>query len=91
MKMDPQWIIAICAGVTLLILWSTTIIGGAIWLMRQLKELKTEILADFDNKHQENSRKVDALETLVIRHETILEPEFNGGAGNPYVPNRRHR
>lgn len=89
--MDPQWIIAICAGITLLILWSTTIIGGAIWLMRQLKELKKEILSDFQIKHDENSRKVAALETLVVRHETILEPEFNGTGGGPYVPNRRHR
>lgn len=86
--MDPQWIMAICAGITLLILWSTTIIGGAIWLMRQLKELKKEILDDFERKHKENARKVDALETLVIRHETILEPEFNGTGGRPYVPNR---
>jgi hypothetical protein len=89
--MDPQWIIAICAGITLLILWSTTIIGAALWLMGKLKEMKEEILEDFDAKHRENSKKVDALEVLVIRHETILEPEFNGGGGTPYVPNRRHR
>lgn len=86
--MDPQWIIAICAGVTLLILWSTTIVGAVVWLVRQLKELKKEILADFDIKHKENSKKVAALETLVIRHETILEPEFNG-TGKP-APRGRH-
>lgn len=78
MHMDPQWIIAICAGITLLILWSTTIIGAAIWLMGKLKEIKEEILADFQIKHEENTRKVAALETLVIRHDTILDPEFNG-------------
>lgn len=89
--MDPQWIMAIFAGVTLLILWSTTIIGGAIWLMRQLKELKVEILADFQAKHNENEKKVEALQVLVTRHETILEPEFNGTGSPPYVPNRRHR
>jgi hypothetical protein len=78
MQMDPQWIVAICAGVTLLILWSTTIIGAAIWLMGKLKEIKEEILADFQTKHNENALKVAALETLVIRHDTILDPEFNG-------------
>jgi hypothetical protein len=91
MKMDPQWIIAICAGVTLLILWSTTIIGAAVWLMSKLKEMKEEILEDFDKKHKENKEKVDALDALVTRHEIILEPEFNGGSSSPYVPNRRHR
>jgi hypothetical protein len=78
MTLDPQWIAAICAGITLLILWSTTIIGAAIWLMGKLNELKKEILADFQVKHDENSKKVAALETLVIRHDTILDPEFNG-------------
>jgi hypothetical protein len=91
MILNPEWIVAICAGVTLLILWSTTIIGGAIWLMRQLKELKIEILADFQAKHKENEKKVEALQVLVTRHETILEPEFNGAGSTPYVPNRRHR
>lgn len=90
--MDPQWIIAICAGITLLILWSTTIIGAAVWLMAKLNAMKREILADLEIKHSENSRKVAALETLVVRHETILEPEFNGaGAASPYVPNRGRR
>jgi hypothetical protein len=61
--------------------------------MRRLKEMKEEILRDFDAKHRENSRKVEALETLVIRHETILEPEFNGAGSGPYIPNpnRRHK
>jgi hypothetical protein len=89
--MKPEWIVAICAAVTLLILWSTTIIGAAIWLMSKLKEMKEEILADFDTKHRENGQKVEALQVLVTRHETILEPEFNGSGGPPYVPNRRHR
>lgn len=89
--MDPQWIIAICAGVTLLILWTSTAVGCAMWVMRYLKDMKEEILTDFQTKHDENSRKVAALEALVIRHDTILEPEFNGAGGGPYVPNRRHR
>lgn len=76
--MSPEWILAICAAITLLILWSTTVIGGAIWLMRQLKDLKSEILEDFDKKHQANALTVKALEELVIRHDVVLNPEFNG-------------
>jgi hypothetical protein len=38
--MMAQWIMVIFAGVTLLILWTSTIIGAAIWLVGQLKELK---------------------------------------------------
>jgi len=76
--MDPEWIVAICAGVTLLILWTTTIIGGAVWLMGKLKELKEEILADFDLKHKANEQTVKAIEALVMRHDIQLNPEFNG-------------
>jgi hypothetical protein len=76
--MDPQWIIAACAAATLLITWSTSIAGAAIWLMRRLEANKREILAEFQSKHAENMTKVAALETLVIRHDTILDPEFNG-------------
>lgn len=76
--MDPQWITAACAAAGLLITWTTSIAGAAIWLMRRLDGIKKEILADFNEKHAENGRKVAALETLVIRHDTILDPEFNG-------------
>lgn len=91
MTLSPEWILAICAGVGLLITWTSTVIGAAIWLMSKLKEMKEEILTDFDTKHKENNLKVEALQVLVTRHETILEPEFNGGGSAPYVPNRRHR
>lgn len=76
--MAPQWIVAMCAGVTLLILWTTTIIGAAIWLMGKLNLLKAEILTDFQTKHDENTRRVNAMEALVMRHDIMLEPEFNG-------------
>lgn len=76
--MDPQWIIALCAAAGLLITWTSSIAGAAIWLMRRLDSIKREILADFHAKHEENNRKVAALETLVIRHDTMLDPEFNG-------------
>lgn len=88
--MDPQWIIAIAAGVTLLILWTTTVIGGAVWLMKQFKGLKEEILKDFDTKHSANTTAVRALEALVIRHDLILEPEFNGSGRSQYVE-RKHK
>jgi hypothetical protein len=78
MSLNPEWIVAICAGITLLILWTSTVIGGAVWLMSKLGGLERRILADFQTKHDENNRKVAALETLVIRHDTILDPEFNG-------------
>lgn len=87
--MTPEWILAICAGVTLLVLWTTTVIGGAIWLMRQFKALKEEILRDFEAKHATNTTTVKALEALVIRHDLILEPEFNGSGRSQYVT-RKH-
>lgn len=88
--MNPEWIVAICAGVTLLILWTTTVIGGAVWLMRQFKSLKDEILRDFNAKHDANATTVKALEALVIRHDLILEPEFNGSGRSQYVTRKHH-
>jgi hypothetical protein len=87
--MTPEWIIAICAGVTLLILWTSTVVGGAIWLMRQFKTLKEEILQDISTKHEANAMTVKALEALVIRHDLILEPEFNGSGRSGYVTRKR--
>lgn len=82
--MTPEWIVAICAGVTLLILWTGTVIGGAVWLMGKLKEVKDEILQDFNAKHNANGETVKALEALVIRHDLILDPEFNGSGRSQY-------
>lgn len=87
--MSPEWIIAICAGVTLLILWTSTVIGAAIWLMKQLKDLKEEILKDFNRKHEDNATTVKALEVLVMRHDLILEPEFNGSGRSQYIARKR--
>lgn len=86
--MDPQWIVAVCAAAGLLVTWTSTIFGGAVWLMRRLDSMKKEILEDFQKKHEENNRKVAALETLVIRHDTILDPEFNG-SGKPQQRGRQ--
>ena len=76
MKMDPQWIVAICAGVTLLILWTSTIIGGAVWLMDKLNKLKTEILDDFNLKRrgQRGEREGDAGGVGALRHDILLNP-----------------
>lgn len=89
MQMDPQWIVAICAGVTLLILWTGTVVGGAVWLMGKLKELKNEILQDFNAKHKDNETAVKAMEELVMRHDLILEPEFNGSGRSHYITKTR--
>ncbi len=89
--MSAEWIMAICAGVTLLILWTSTVIGGAIWLMKQFRDLKQEILSDFDEKHKANALTVHALETLVMRHDVILEPEFNGSGRSHYASAARQR
>ena len=74
--LDPQWVIAICAVITLLILWSSTIIGIAIWIMRRIDGVKDAILDDIKAKHDENRVRVDAMQRMLIRHETILDPEF---------------
>ncbi|MBR0693696.1 hypothetical protein [Bradyrhizobium lablabi] len=79
--MTPEWVLAICAGVTLAILWTGTVIGAVLWITNRLNEMKAEILADFKAKHQANELTVKALESLVIRHDVILNPEFNGGGG----------
>ncbi len=76
--MNPEWILAIFAGVTLLILWTSTVVGAVIWLTKQLRDLKAEILKDFKEKHDENAEKVEAMRELVMRHDIILDPEFNG-------------
>jgi len=88
MWLTPEWVLAICAGVTLLIFWTATIIGGAIWLMSKLKELKDEILADFNAKHEANAETVKALHVLVMRHDVLLDPEFNNGSGNRSAKHR---
>lgn len=76
--MDPQWIVAACAAATLLITWTGTTVGVAIWILSRINGMKEEILEDFQKKHDENAIKVDAIRELVIRHDTILDPEFNG-------------
>ena len=78
MKVDATWVLAICAVIGLLITWTTTVIGAALWVSGKIEKVKTAILKDISTKHEENRHRVDALQALVIRHETILDPEFNG-------------
>jgi hypothetical protein len=89
MDVKPEWIIAGCAGLGLLITWTSTVIGAAIWLMRRLDKLKEEILADFQTKHDANAQTVEALKVLVIRHDVQLNPEFNG-TGSRIARNHKH-
>lgn len=72
---------AIFAGITLLILWSSTVLGAGIWLMNRMNQLRDDILKDFNLKHEANAQTVKALEVLVIRHDVMLNPEF-GARGN---------
>ena len=76
--MTPGLFQAIFAGVTLLILWSTTLAGAVVWIVNRIGKAKEEIMADFNTKHEANLQTVKALETLVIRHDVMLNSEFNG-------------
>lgn len=66
---------AIIAGATFMVFWTASILGLAAWISKQFRFLRE----DFDTKHRENSVRYEALNVLVIRHETMLHPEFNGG------------
>lgn len=76
--MNPEWIVAGCALATLLILWTGTTVGVIVWLNKQFKSVKKEILEDFNMKHNANAITVEALQALVMRHDILLNPEFNG-------------
>jgi len=76
--MEPQWIMVAIASVGLMITWTSTMIGGAIWIVSKINKVKADILADINMKHNENRMRVDAMQALLIRHDTILDPQFNG-------------
>lgn len=76
---------ALFAGITLLILWTGTVLGAGIWIMRLITRTKDEILRDFNMKHDANAKTVKALEALVIRHDVLLNPEFNGHGGSSRI------
>lgn len=70
---------AICAGVTLLIYFTASIIGAVVFLYNKIDESKKEILKDVSEKHKENDQRYNALSTLVTRHDILLNPEFTNG------------
>jgi len=67
---------------SLFIVYTVTVIGGVTWLNSKFNSVKKEILEDFDAKHKDNAIVVKALETLVIRHDVILNPEWRSEAAN---------
>lgn len=67
---------AIFAGVTLLILWSGTLVAAVLWIVDRINKAKREILKDFNAKHEANALTVKALNELVIRHDVLLNAEF---------------
>lgn len=76
--MTTEMFIAVCAGVTLLIYFTTALLTLCVAVFRKIDMVKTEILSDVNDKHKENRLRVDTLQALVIRHDTMLSPEFNG-------------
>lgn len=87
--MSPEMVVAVTAGVTLLILWSATVFKASSWITSLVKNTKDEILEDFSKKHEENARTVKALETLVIRHDVILNAEFGSLRPNGQAQRQR--
>lgn len=85
MSLDPQWIIAGCAVVTLAVLLGSTLVGIAIWLEKRLRGIEQRLMRHVDEKHKENQLRYDALAVLVMRHDTILDPEFNGSGLPKYA------
>lgn len=84
--MTPEMITAICAVVTLVIYFTGTIAGAVIFLWKKIDGVKAELLADVKTKHDENRMRVDAMQTLIIKHDTILSPEWNGHATYRHAP-----
>jgi cytoskeletal protein RodZ len=79
MEMTPS---VVMAGATLLILYTVTVLGGAMWLTNLVQTTKKEILTEFNVKHAENEQTVKALHTLVIRHDVLLNEEFTRSSRN---------
>jgi hypothetical protein len=79
MQWTAETFTAIFAGVTLLLYFSATLVGAIIAIFKKIDNAQKAILEDVNRKHEENRIRVDALQTLVIRHDTILSPEFSNG------------
>ncbi len=77
----------LAAVVSLFIVWTVTVIGFATWLQVQFKNVKTEIITDFNKKHEANETMMKAMEKLVMRHDLLLDPEFLEQANKVRVGN----
>jgi hypothetical protein len=75
---SPEFYVALFSGVTLLLTMSGVIVGATMFIINRIDKMKIEILSDVNAKHESNHRRYEALNALVIRHDTILDPEFNG-------------
>lgn len=79
--MSAEMITAIAACATLAVYITATVAGGVAVIFKKIEKTKTEILADVNLKHRENDMRWQATNALVIRHDTILDPDFNGNFG----------
>ncbi len=70
MSLTPELFTAICAGVTLLIYFTGSIIGAVVFIFRKIDRLRDQILTDVDAKHSENNKRIGALEN-VIHHKNF--------------------
>lgn len=73
---------AIIAGATFMVFWTATVLGLMSWISTKIEKLGDKLIANFDAKHEANNTRYNALHTLVIRHDTILSPEFSGNTLN---------
>ncbi len=83
MNVTPQLMETIFAGLSLLVYLTATMAGGLMFILRKIDDSKREILTDVRARHEENRLRVDAIQQLVIRHDTLLNPEYDG-SGNHY-------
>lgn len=77
----PEFFTAAFAGVTLLIYFTMVIVSAAAAIFRKIDKVKETILADVNMKHHENDQRYQVLNSLVIRHDLLLEQGFGNHRG----------
>lgn len=82
--MTPETLNTIFAGVTLMIYYTFTTVVAVVFLWKKLDQTRDTILADVNKKHEQNDARWNATNALVIRHDTMLNPEFNGNFGGKH-------
>lgn len=73
---------ALIAGASFMVLLIGSILTGVGWLSRQIKQSCDAIIRDMTQKHDENNRRYEALNVMVIRHDTWLNPDYSRVTGN---------